>query len=126
MIFGGPDQDIEQRRTALGLAFLVLGLMLLMWAWGSWMYRASTRSKPVAMERAISEDEDSEKAVRMAPEMLLGGVMLVAVFLVGSLVFVRASRRYRQSLNRRAGTPTDTTDVWSMHKLKDFPDDDSR
>lgn len=124
MIFGGQDQDLEQRRTALGLAFLVLGLMLLMWAWGSWMYRTSTRSKPITVERSSEVDEDSEKAARMAPEMLIGGIVIVVVFLVGSLVFVRASRRYRKSLKRRPGEPTDTTDVWAMHKLKEFPDDD--
>lgn len=123
MIFGGQDQDIEQRRTALGLAFLVLGLLLLMWAWGSWMYRTSTRAKPIAIERTDSVDDDSEKAVKMAPGMLVGGVVLVVVFLIGSMVFVRASRRYRLSLNRKANAPTDATDVWSMHRLKDYSDD---
>ena len=124
MIFGGQDQDIEQRRTTLGLAFLVLGLVLLMWAWGSWIYRTSTRAQPIAVDRASDDADEKAKAVRIAPGMLLGGVLLFVVFLAATFVFVRSSRRYRMSLGRRGAQPSDTTDIWSMHKLKEFPDDD--
>ena len=122
MIFGGQEQDSDQRRTTLGLAFLVLGLILLMWAWGSWIYRASNTAKPIAVGRAEDTPNDAEKAVRIAPSMLVGGVLLVVVFLAASFVFVRSSRRYRQSLGRRGAAPSNTSDVWSMHKLKDFDD----
>jgi hypothetical protein len=124
MIFGGQEEDTPQRRTTMGLAFLVLGLVLLMWAWGSWIYRTSTAAKPIAVGRTADTPEETVKAVRIAPGMLAGGVLLVVVFLAASFVFVRASRRYRQSLGRRAAPPSDTSDVWSMHKLKDFPGDE--
>lgn len=122
MIFGGQEQESEQRRTTMGLGFLVVGLILLMWAWGSWIYRTSTAAKPLVVGRAAETADETEKAVRIAPGMLVGGVLLVVVFLAASFVFVRASRRYRQSLVRRGSPPSDTTDVWSMHKLKDFDD----
>ena len=122
MIFGGQEQDIEQRRTTMGLGFLVLGLVLLMWAWGSWIYRTSSRAQPIAVDRASDNAEESARAVRIAPGMLLGGVLLFVVFLAATFVLVRASRRYRQSLTRRGAPPSDTSDVWSMHKLKDFDD----
>ena len=129
MIFGGQEQDIEQRRTTLGLAFLVLGLLLLMWAWGSWMYRASTSAststKTIAADRDGEPDEKTEKAIRIATPMMLGGVILVIVFLAASFVLVRASRRYRDSLRRTGPKPSDSSDVWAMHKLREFPDDES-
>lgn len=122
MIFGGQEQETEQRRTTMGLAFLVIGLVLLMWAWGSWIYRTSTAAKPIVVGRMAEAPDETEKAVRIAPGMLVGGVLLVVVFLAASFVFVRASRRYRQSLTRRGSPPSENTDVWSMHKLKDFDD----
>jgi heme/copper-type cytochrome/quinol oxidase subunit 2 len=121
MTAAGDNQEFEQRRTTMGLAFLVLGLVLLMWAWGSWIYRTSNAAKPIVVGHAETPEE-KVKTVAIAPGMLVGGVILFVVFLAASFVFVRASRRYRQSLSRRGSPPTDTTDVWSMHKLKDFDD----
>ena len=122
MTAGANSQEIEQRRVTMGLAFLVVGLVLLMWAWGSWIYRASNTAKPIAVSRADGDVEQTVKTVGIAPGMLIGGVILVVVFLAASFVFVRASRRYRQSLARRGSPPTEASDVWSMHKLKDFDD----
>ena len=124
MLFSGQNQDLEQRRTMLGLAFLVMGLILLMWAWGFWIYRTSTRAQPIAVGKATEDADDSAKAARIAPGMLLGGVLLFVVFLAATFVFVRSSRRFRSSLGRRARKPSDTTDIWAMHKLKEFPDDE--
>lgn len=119
---GEEKLEADQRRTTMGLAFLVVGLVLLMWAWGSWMYRASSVAKPIAMGRVAEAPEQTQKVVGIAPGMLVGGVLLLVVFLAASFVLVRASRRYRKSLTRRGTSPSDSTDVWSMHKLKDFDD----
>lgn len=123
MLFGEHEQD-AQKRTTLGLAFLVLGLVLLMWAWGSWMYRTSTAAKPIAVSRSVDAGEESEKAVRIAPAMLVGGILLVVVFLAATFVLVRSSRRYRQSLLKRRGAATTSDDVWAMHRPKEFLDDE--
>ncbi len=123
MTVADDNREFEQRRMTMGLGFLVVGLVLLMWAWGSWIYRTANAAKPIAVSRAEGDGEQTVKTVGIAPGMLVGGVILVVVFLAASFVFVRASRRYRQSLVRRGLPPSDTTDVWSMHKLKEFPDD---
>lgn len=122
MTAADESREIEQRRMTMGLGFLVVGLVLLMWAWGSWIYRTANTAKPIAVSRVEGDGEQAVKTVGIAPGMLIGGVILVVVFLAASFVFVRASRRYRQSLSRRSSAPSDTTDVWSMHKLKDFDD----
>lgn len=123
MLFGEPNQDIH-KRTTLGLAFLVLGLVLLMWAWGSWIYRTSTAAKPLVVGRSADAIEEGERAARIAPAMLVGGVLLIVVFLAATFVLVRSSRRYRQSLLKRGAPPTQSEDVWSMHKPREFADDE--
>ncbi len=122
MPFGESEQDAQQKRTTMGLGFLVLGLILMMWAWGSWIYRTSTTARPQIIGRSAETTEETEKAIRIAPSMLAGGVLLVVVFLAATFVFVRSSRRYRQSLTRRGAAPTSASDVWSTHRLKDFDD----
>jgi len=121
------NSDMEQRRSRLGLLFLVAGVLLVLWAWGSWIYRTSTRAASgiVAVDVADDAPVDAAKVIRAAPMVLLGVALVVLAFLVASYVFVRASRRYRQSLERRPNPPTDSTDLWSMHKLKDFDDSDA-
>lgn len=125
MIFGGADR--EQHRIKIGLVFLVVGVLLVLWAWGSWIYRTSTRTEGVVVAVDATPDAPAEKvkAVRAAPTVLLSVALVVLTFLVASYALVRASRRYRMTLEKRANAPTDTRDVWSMHKLKSFDDSDA-
>lgn len=119
----GSNEDSPQNRTTIGLAFLVVGLILLMWAWGSWIYRTSKAAPPLAV-KSSNASEESVRAVGIAPGMIVGGVLLFVVFLAASFVLVRASRRYRQGLLRKSAAPTDSSDVWAMHKVKDYSDSD--
>ncbi len=125
MIFGHSDR--EQHRIKLGLAFLVIGVVLVLWAWGSWIFRATTRaeSSVVAAKSTIESSPEKLKVVRAAPSVLLTVGIVVLIFLVSSYVFVRASRRYRLGLIRKAPAPTDTTDVWAMNKPRSFDDSDA-
>lgn len=43
-------------------------------------------------------------------------LILVVVFLFGSYAVLRASRRFRNSLTTRDRFPSDSSDVWAMHK----------
>ncbi len=45
---------------------------------------------------------------------LVTALVLVLVFLLGSLIIVRSARRYRDSIERRRGTPTQSDDAWSL------------
>lgn len=122
MALGGGDES-PQNRTTLGLAFLVVGLLLLMWAWGSWIYRTSKAVPPIAVTRAADVPEESARFMGLVPGMLIGGVLLLVVFLAATFVLVRSSRRYRQSLTRKSAAPTDSSDVWSMHRVDDSSGD---
>jgi hypothetical protein len=44
-------------------------------------------------------------------------VVLVLIFMVSSLAFLRWSRRFRRMLLRKPHPPTVSDDVWAMHKL---------
>ena len=122
MAFGG-NEDSPQNRTTMGLAFLVVGLVLLMWAWGSWIYRTSKAAPPLAIKNT-DVSEGSVRAVGLSSGMIVGGLLLLVIFLAASFVLVRASRRYRQGLLRKDRPATDSSDVWSMHRVKDFSDSD--
>ncbi len=50
--------------------------------------------------------------------------ILVMIFILGSWVFLRASRRFWTGVNKKRPEPTPTDDVWSQHKLpEDAPED---
>lgn len=50
--------------------------------------------------------------------------ILVMIFILGTWVFLRASRRYWTRVNEQPPKPTATDDVWSMHKLpEDEPEE---
>jgi hypothetical protein len=115
----------DQHRTRLGLLFLVIGIILVLWAWGSWVYRASV---PVETEGAIarnvsSPSPDTVRAVRLSPVILLVGLFLVLLFFFGSYALVRAARRYRELADRKRPPPTPADDVWTMNKLRNQGDE---
>ena len=65
----------------------------------------------------VIADASSGEATRYAQALslaLITTLVLVLVFLVGSLIIVRSARRYRASLERRRDTPTQSDDVWSL------------
>ena len=117
----------EPKRIRLGMVFLAAGIVLVLWAWGSWIYRASTTTAVPPSVRVLDnhsgsvQDEspvvNQTEAAGLLPVFLMFGFILVIVFLVGSYVLVRTTRRYRAGLTRTRSPPTDTSDVWSMHQL---------
>jgi hypothetical protein len=55
MTLGIPKTD--HKRVRLALVFLLLGLLLLVWAWGSWAYRTSvSTATPMMTDPADSGD----------------------------------------------------------------------
>ena len=48
---------------------------------------------------------------------LLYLLIFVLVFLLATYAFLRASRRYRESLANQKPEQTDAGDVWAMHKV---------
>ena len=133
MTVGSPGS--EKHRGRLALLFLVIGVLLVLFVWFSWIYRASAPTErrsvgtTTAMQMvvrddlephalpAVDQDRRREAAVRLGGPTLLAGFLLMLLFLGGSFVIVRATRRYQAATLRRRGPPTVSDDVWSMHKL---------
>ena len=69
---------------------------------------------------------DNAEAAALA-RLLFYLLVVVVVFLFGSYAIMRASRRFRGSLSARRSEPTETGDVWAMHKVPQElePDDDA-
>ncbi len=125
----------EPRRITTATILLILGLLLLLWSWGSWVYRANverqeataTRASPPehASEPTVVPDRESKRrlAIRAMPLVLVVTTFLVFVVLIGMFLIRRAARRYFAMLGRRRASRTVTEDLWSQHRL---PDDNER
>jgi len=131
-IFGKPGT--EQYRVRLGFLLLAVGLLLMVWAWGSWIFRESVPAKAQLIVRTQSGEtpgadgsEDADRraeAAQALPLALAVSLVLVLLVLFGSYALVRAARRHRAALERRRAAPTDTTDVWAMHRLPEGAEDE--
>ena len=116
----------DQRRTRLGLPLLVIGIILVLWAWGSWIYRASipVERDGVVIQEVSAPSPDTIRAVRLSPLVLLVGLLLVLLALFGSHALIRAARRYRALAARKRPPPTPADDVWAMNKLRNRDDEE--
>ncbi len=125
-MLGNPSS--EKHRTRVGFLILTLGVLLLFWAWGSWFYRnwvpVQAQAEALAHRDALADAEpdqntgiQSAKAARTLPLFLMTALVMVLVFLFGGYVLLRATRRYRAAIDRKRPPPSDTRDLWTMHKL---------
>jgi len=109
----GPDEH----RVRVAVIFLVVGIVLVLFAWGHWNFRTRVGNvDSVVATDAPEEATESARIVRLAPLALLVAFLLLLVFLMGSFVIARASRRRRERTGRRPYKPTESQDVWAMHK----------
>ncbi|MCH8149910.1 MAG: hypothetical protein IH987_18340 [Planctomycetes bacterium] len=79
----------DEKRSHTGLVFLVAGTLLVVWAWGSWVFRTAENPE------ALVEGGNTGAAPESTGGILAAGVgiaALAAFSLVGYL-FVRRSRR---------------------------------
>lgn len=103
----------------MGLVFLAVGVVLLLWAWGNWIYRSSSGMSEgtVSVEHAGgARSPATMQALKASPLVLMVGLFLVIVFLVGSYAIVRGSRRLREAILYEKPSPTASADLWSLHK----------
>lgn len=121
-------RDSDQHRKRLGLPLLVIGIILMLWAWGSWIYRSSIRAE---IDGAIIQDvpapsSETIRTVRLPSLILLVGLLLVLLLLVlfGSHALIRAARRYRALADRKRAPPTPSDDVWAMNKLRNHDEEE--
>ena len=132
-MLGSPNS--EQYRTRVGFSILAVGFLLLFWAWGSWFYRnwvpVHAQAEALAHRDALAVAETdqetgvrSAKAARTLPLYLMTAVVMVLVFLFGGYLLLRVTRRYRAAIDRKRPPPSDTRDLWTMHKLPAELDDE--
>ena len=118
MMIGGAESG-EQHRWRVGLIVLVAGILLMLWAWGSWAYRLSAEQPDTRIGSTIRAEPTTEQ-VHAAGAMrwfLAVALVVVVLGLFGSYVLLRMSRRYRDAAMRAPAAPTAHEDVWSMHKV---------
>jgi hypothetical protein len=60
---------------------------------------------------------DDKATARMLQAVLFWLLVLLGVFMICTLAFLRWSRRYRKLLLARPRPPTPADDVWSQHRL---------
>ena len=134
MILGQPGT--EQYRTRLGALFASIGVGMILSAWGMWVIRDSDAARADAIVRAgggvvapstISGGGDRAErieAARALPMMLLFIFFVVLTILIGTLVIVRAIRRHRVAVEHEQAEPTDSSDVWSQHRVPEYEHED--
>lgn len=110
----------EQNRARIGIALLVLGLMMVLWAWGSWVYRISAQEQAASTVVAPKPDDPTDQQLKAAGGMrllLMVVLVLTVVVLAGSYAVLRAGRRFRAAAQRARAAPTAYDDVWSRHRV---------
>ncbi len=125
------EKSEDSHRIRAGLITLLIGVFLLLWVW--MMIMLSSPQAPIRLNTPMThqdasgepqrsslrspEDEDVARVLQGSLLMLTTGLVLVLVFIIGSYVLVRGSRRFAASIVDRPSKPTPTSDVWSMHVL---------
>ncbi len=112
----------DDSRMRSGLVVLVLGVVLILWSWGNWVYRASTPDPAASMAGTRDDIPDAVQrtATSVLPEILMYSLILAFLVIFGGYAVVRVARWYRDSANRERAGPSASQDVWAMHKVPDY------
>lgn len=103
----------EGRRLRIGGGLLLLGVLLVLLG-----VLLVVSYHPPANPASIPKVADTP---RLLQSMLYVLVLLVLVFAVSVIAFLRWSRHFRQLILRRKAPPTPAEDVWAMHRLPEEP-----
>lgn len=128
-MLGKPGTD--EYRVRVAMVFGLLGVLLILSAWGMWVVRESNLGVPPPIptpndNMAASDAGDAGariEAARALPLLLLFIFFVVLTVLVGTFVIVRAIRRHRDMLEHERPPPTDSSDVWARHRVPDYDDE---
>jgi len=136
-LISAGEEDRKRNRRAL-IVFLI-GLVFVIWAWMNMVVRVMYGASNVPIDLVSPVDGDPVEAPTMsdtqrrekgrllaksATPLLLVGLLLVLVFLAGTYVLVRSSRRFLDRTRRERAAPTPVPDIWSTHKVPEFPEEE--
>ena len=79
------------------MALLLAGAVLLLWVCGNFIYRTTRPSRESVAAHVDASEQAAEPATLLGviPLFLMASLLLMLLYLVGSHVLVRASRRHR-------------------------------
>ncbi|MCH8241328.1 MAG: hypothetical protein IH897_01805 [Planctomycetes bacterium] len=97
----------DEKRTRAGIVFLVAGTLLVVWAWGSWVFR--TTETPEASGKVVDSSASAEATSTGSTVAVVGLAALAGFALVGYL-FLRRSRRRTQKRDELSASPGGTND----------------
>lgn len=121
--------ESEPRHLTLAAILLVLGVLLLLFSWGSWLFRSGAGQQEPLTARASTPNEvptstvtpdrksNRSRAIRIMPLVLVVTMLLTLVVLIGVVLVRRGARRYFATQSRQRASPTMSEDVWSQHRL---------
>ena len=113
----------DPQRLRAGYAVLSLGVIILLFAWGTAVWRGPQGEGELAAGHQKLEPPQPNRLLPAAgPVMMLSGAGLLVVLVLSVVAFLRISRSYRRHLLRSPPEPTPTSDVWQMHKVPNMPD----
>ena len=117
----GVEENSRQRVALIlvlfGAGLIITGFVLSL----NQQQEMDTVTKPVT---TMSAEQRSSWA-HAIQQFLFLMLVILGVFCVGTLAFLRWSRRFRQWLLRKPSTATPDGDVWAMHRLpEDEAEDD--
>ena len=101
--------DPDSRRIRHGLIFLVMGTLLVVWAWGSWLYRGW---KPDALPSAAPADA-VDSLVNQAGNggsisiLLVVALLILVLVVLGTCILVRIRRRMRKTIGPQYRSPSE-------------------
>lgn len=81
----------DEKRTRAGILFLVAGTLLVVWAWGSWVFRTS--ETPEASGKVVDSGAAGEATGVGSTVVVVGVAALAGFALVGYLLLRRSRRR---------------------------------
>jgi hypothetical protein len=112
-------------RTRVALVLLLLGLLMILFAWADYVFLTASSVTPEVVARVNEPSaDDSTRALEALSTLLVVGLLLTLIVLVGSHVLVRAARRYRAVGNRARSPATPSEDVWSLHRAPPLEDEE--
>ena len=96
----------ERNRISNGLIILVSGVVLVLWAWGCWLYRTDQPgTMPPTVPAETTEASGASGPISTSLLLFASAVILLLALLGGYAIAVRNSRR-RELLDRRKLPPS--------------------
>lgn len=112
------SNDREKRRVRAALMSLSGGVILIVWAWVSWIYRNSIPPRANDFAGPVEDPATAtDGAMAQMTQLIYVVVVVLLAAFIALMAFSRGWRRYMGFLLRRKPRPTQSDCTWEMHRL---------